>query len=145
MNDKKLVLKKGYTLEVTSWENDADNYRTQSMTFNDKDVALAVLDMCKSIFVSCNNGVGGIGNMMDDEYELASPIMLEYMKNHPKVCESFDPEKWSFDKTKDEDLVGMCSELNYALMGGSEYYYSRVFESGVITYSPEDVYCEIVQ
>ena len=28
----KTVVKKGYTLEVTSWENDGDNYRTEFKT-----------------------------------------------------------------------------------------------------------------
>jgi len=126
-----IILKKGYTLEVVSWENDGDNYNTKSYTFDldKKDEAIAVLQMCKDIFVSCNNGDGGIGNKMvfrDDQKE----IILKYMKSHPELCGSY---------TEDADLIQICIEWNYTLLGSSVFYEFRVFESGVVLYSPEDI------
>ena len=67
MSDK-LVVKKGYTIEVTSWENDGDNYKTKTLTVDDKEQSIAILDMCKNLFTSHHDTDNtGIGNMMDAE------------------------------------------------------------------------------
>ena len=39
------VVNKGYTLSVTSWENDGDNYKTESKTFDTKEEAIKVVKM----------------------------------------------------------------------------------------------------
>ena len=131
--EQKLVVKKGYTIEVVSWENDADNYRTKRITVDNKEYALAILDMCKNIFVSCNNGDGGIGNMSDGEGDQASDIIMDYISDNRLVVESL---------TEQDHITDRVMDINYDLMGSSEYYYSRVFESGTIFYSPEDITVE---
>jgi len=131
MSEQKLVVREGYTLEVVSWENDGDNYRTKSMTFDDKETAVLVLEMCKVLFDSGN----GIGNMMKDEYTQAKSKIIDYMKSHPSLCD---------DATDGDELVTICMDYNYKLFGNSEYYYSRVFESGVVYYSPKNIYFDIV-
>jgi hypothetical protein len=122
---KKKVINKGYTLTVTSWENDGDNYKTKSKTVETSEEALKINKICKELFVSCNNGEGGIGNSMENEEK---ETLLNYIDNNPFM-------------TLTEDYI---NNLAYELMGGSEYYDYRVFESCVITYSPEDVYVEEV-
>ncbi len=127
------VLSKGYTIEVTSWENDADNYDTRNMTFDSKEYALAVLHLCETVFVSCNNGDGGIGNMTDMNNDNVSDIIEKYIEKNPFLG-------------KDEDyIIDFVMDINYDLMGVSEYYFSRVFESAILYYSPEDVYAEKVK
>ena len=42
---KKVIAKKGYTLDVTSWENDADYYQTNSMTFETEEEAKKFLNI----------------------------------------------------------------------------------------------------
>jgi len=81
----KKVISKGYTVEVTSWENDGDNYKTKSATYDTKEEALAVKAMCLSLFNSCNNGDGGIGNMCEGEDP--TPIIVEYIVQHPEILE----------------------------------------------------------
>lgn len=132
--DEIVVVKKGYTISVTSWENDGDNYKTKTMTVDDKDYALAILKMCKDIFVSCNNGDGGIGNAIGEPEESnAAELVTKYIAERP-----------IFNKgvTDPEHLNNIGMDINQELMGYSEYYYSRVFESGFITYSPVDVKVE---
>jgi len=129
---KKIVVKKGYTIEVESWENDGDNYCTRTITVDDKDYALAVLDMCKTIF----NDEDGIGNMIgDEETDEAPGIILNYLEGCPLIKK---------DTIDTNILIDRVMDINYSLMGSSEYYYSRVFENGSIVYSPEDIVLEVI-
>lgn len=130
---KKVVAKKGYTIEVTSWENDGDNYNTKRMTVDNKEYALAILDMCKTVFASCNNGKGGIGNMNGGESDGAPDIIMNYLVNYPIIKKG---------RTDQDEIIDMVMDINYELMGSTEWYYSRVFEKGIIFYSPEDVEVE---
>lgn len=135
------IISQGYTLSVTSWENDGDNYKTESITLEDKELAIAVAKMCKELFVSSNNGEGGIGNMMEEDDKEAREVILPYMKAHTELYPKIRNNK----KISDDTLVDICMEYNSNLMGGSEYYYSRVFDSATLTYSPEDVYLETIE
>lgn len=137
-NAEKKIISEGYTLEVVSWENDGDNYKTEFFTVKSKELAIAVAKMCKELFVSCNNKGKGIGNMMEDEGDEAREIILPYMKTHPELYS--DKKNLSDDK-----LVDICMEYNHKLLGGSEYYYSRVLESCIITYSPKDIFLEEIK
>lgn len=129
--DEILAVKKGYTISVTSWENDGDNYRTRTITVDDKDYALAILQMCKDIFVSCNNGDGGIGNANGGQgEEKAIDTVIKYGSDKPLINKG---------ETDPDSIHDIIMDLNYVLMGSSEYYYSRVFDNGFIYYSPVDI------
>lgn len=132
-----IVVKKGYTVTVTSWENDGDNYRTESETYQSKELVEAIVKMCKTLFASCNNGDGGIGNTNEYETDNARKTIISYMKANPIL---YDNKKLS-----DAKLIDACMNYNYSLMGSSEYYYSRVFESLVVTYSDKDIEVEEVK
>ncbi len=136
---KELIIKKGYTITVTSWENDGDHYATKSKTVDTIDKAKAIYELCTTVFCSSTNGEKGIGNMMDDEYEKGGKIVLKFMKANPIL---YDPTG-TLNET-DEQIIDAGMSINNELMGGSEYYYSRICESCVVTYSPDDVYCDIV-
>jgi hypothetical protein len=124
--NKELVIEKGYTLEVTSWENDGDNYNTESMTVETLEEARRIYRVCTELFKSCNKSEGGIGNSMSGECE---DVIEEYIKDNPEL-------------NLDEDTI---SNLAYELMGSSEYYDYRVCESVSVTYSPEDIYLEKIE
>ena len=129
----KVVIKKGYTVEVESWENDGDNYRTRTLTVDNKDYALAILNMCKVLF---NDDYDvGIGNMIDGENDEAFSKIIAYVSNKPIITEGA--------KT-DTEKVDIVLNINYDLLGSSEFYISRVFESGSIVYSSEDIILEVI-
>jgi len=129
----KVVVEKGYTIEVVSWENDGDNYRTKTMTVGNKDYALAVFDMCKVLF---NDDYDiGIGNMVDGENDEASSKIIAYVSDKPIIT------KGAKTNTEKVDLV---LDINCDLLGPSDFYISRVFESGSIVYSPKDVILEVI-
>ena len=130
----KKIVKKGYTIEVTSWENDGDNYTTKTMTVQSKEYAISVLKMCEDLFCSYNNGGCGIGNMNDNDYGEGQDIIEKYMYDKTFI-EDKDPNR----------LLDIVMDINYDLMGSSDYYFSRVFESGCIYYSPEDIYLEEIK
>ena len=69
------------------------------------------------------------------EVEEAKEIIVEYMKSHPEI---YPGETNPSDKT----LIEICMEYNNNLLGGSEFYFSRVLESATLTFSPEDVFLE---
>lgn len=142
----KKVISKGYTVSVTSWENDGDNYRTESMVFESEDEAKAITKMCKSVFKSCNNGDGGIGNMMDDEGEMATEVILEYLEENPEIKATIIACNPKVKLNDDEAIFNLIMEkYNYGLMGGSECYYSRVCESVEVTYSDTDIFSKEVK
>lgn len=135
------AIKKGYTLTCTSWENDGDNYRTKSMTVQNKDYAQAIKAMCESVFKSCNNGDGGIGNCNDEcGNGTTTNIILDFVNKWPIVKEQMES-----DNPTDEEIVDFVMELNGELMGYSEWYYSRISESCIVTYSSTDIAVEEVK
>jgi hypothetical protein len=128
------IAQKGYTLEVTSWENDGDNYRTKSQVFSDKNLAIAIAKMCETLFASKNRSTQGVGNSQSSEGE---EKVLNYMKKHPEL---YDREDFT-----DDELLDICSEYHYGLLGYSEDYSFRVCESCVIYYSSKDIYLEKIK
>lgn len=81
---KKKVINKGYTVEVISWENDGDNYKTKSSTFETLEEAKAVKHMCENLFIS-NYDDKTLGNKMDDEYEDCMLIAARYLVENPHL------------------------------------------------------------
>lgn len=175
MSKRKKVIEKGYNVEVVSWENDGDNYRTHSGVYFTKEEALAVKHMCENLFRSSNNGEGGIGCFMDYEDDEAILVIAEYLTRNPTLLEinkeaplsSFKERvelEYSYELRKGEvtwedclyeylenescvpdEWISMVNIYKYDLMGGSEYYYSRVCEKVTISYSPTDIYLDIVE
>jgi len=142
----KKVINKGYTLTVDSYENDGDNSRTMSMTVDTKEEAQAIHLMCTTLFQSKNSNYNGneigIGNMMKEDYDEALEFIIPFMKEHPILLEKYKDDLDILDYENDDKLVEICREYNYDLMGGSEWYFSRVCESCTVTYSAEDVFLE---
>ena len=116
----KKVINKGYTITVVSWENDCDNYRTQSKTVETLEEVQLIHKICKELFM-----LNDVGNSINGE---AIGIIKEYIKNNPILKLSFD----------------YISGLEWELMGSSEHHDFRVCESVSVVYSPEDIYLEEV-
>jgi len=132
----KKIISKGYTISAVSWENDGDNYKTRSIVVETKELAIAISKMCKELFASCNRTKAtSIGNGQD--YKKSMIIVLDYMLKHPEVYENVE--------ICDEELISLCMDYNYSLLGSCEDYDSRVCESVEIYYSPEDVLLEIIE
>ena len=134
--NKKEVVKKGYTLVVTSWENDGDNYKTLSLTIEDKEQATKTAKLIRELFCSAQNGETGIGNLCEDELDIAEEIILDYLEEN----DVFEDQENMTDKQK----IKAVMNINYSVLGGCEWYVSRVFESMEIYYSPDPIFVETV-
>ena len=171
---KRQLAKKGYTLEVQSWENDGDNSWGRASTFETEGEALLMMKMCKELFASENDSRDGIGNMMEDDNAMAKGNIISYLGDNAELLEylKLDPiskyredivkefeieeeneENWAeyvYDYVEDHPKISekwhdAVMEINGDLMGYSEYYYSRVFESAKVLFSAEDVFLELTE
>lgn len=97
----KLVIKKGYTLEVTSWENDGDLSQTKSKTFDTKEKVTEVYKMLSTLCRSEYDDTT-VGNKYceygDSEAESCDLIVLRYLIDNLSFVSLFCNE--TFDKFK---------------------------------------------
>lgn len=140
---KKLIVKAGYTIEVVSWENDADYYNTRHMTVESLEEAKAIAHMCEHLFASKNNGDGGIGNSFSQN-EVISTI-IDYFYENPYLTDKKGIDIKDEDNLDYDKLYCWCVHFAGELMGYSEDYAVRVCESATITYSPNDVYLKTIK
>ena len=135
----KKIINKGYTLTVTSWENDADNYNTKSKTVQTREEAKVWYDMMQ-LCKSKNNqpkDVIKLGNSYDGFNKEQEEVAKNFLKEHHKILLPDD----NIEENEDNLVYWFC-DLAGELLGHSENYYCRVMESCIVTYSPEDVYLE---
>lgn len=75
-----LEIPTGYQLQVTTWENDADDYKTQKISGLSFNEVLFYVELA-SKFVSINAKVPGLGNEDHDD-ETLKEVLDEVMNNH---------------------------------------------------------------
>lgn len=133
--DTTLVVEKGYTIKVVSWENDGDNYNTITKT-------VATIEEAKAHF-----------NLLNVDSDLVHQT-LKYRDiriGNSRVIKEKAKEKVFYLMVEnglasdDEDLdivYNRFSEVYNNYCGYSEDYIHRVVDAVSITYSPEDIYLE---
>lgn len=134
----------GYRITVESWENDADNYNTKSVQGYSLEEALFAVELFQA-FSSCNSEDNGIGNLRGDDkdYVKYKNTISEIVSRHPiaSVSEKFK----DYFQPADEDGYVYYSEYLYDLgLGGTEYSLTRVCESVMVEYIPQDILIEDV-
>jgi hypothetical protein len=144
MSIKKKIVNKGYTIEVVSWENDADNYATNYKTvatIEEVDALIEMLELCRS---SSNRLKGDIRIGNTYEYDgfdkTQKEVVLEFMKKNFIVLFP----KNDINKLDEESLIDLFIDKAQDLLSGGEFY-CRVCESYTVTYYPEDIYVDIVK
>lgn len=131
------MLKAGYNVVVTSWENDADNYGTQVVHV----AGLADAKFLKEfalLFTSRNShkqprGFGNVyGSLEDDEEERLLEAVNEILKNNPDTIykDWFQPGPVNLDSVTD-----LAGEL---LGHSSDDFLFRVCESVEVLYLDRD-------
>lgn len=135
MENKHLIVPKGYTLSVTSWENAADYYNTNDYTVDNKELAKEILDFCNL----CRSGSNNQTTVGNGYAERRQDIIIKFFKEHTLLAKHLE-----VDLDNEDNIMDAFYELAYELFGSSELYDCRVFDSAVVTYSPTDVYVEKV-
>jgi len=132
-------IKKGYTLTVTSWENDGDYYNTKSKTVETLEEAKVwwnMMQLCKS---KNTRDKIYLGNSYDGFNSAQKKVAIEFIKENHKILLPED----NIEDNEDNLVDWFCS-LAGELLGYSEFYSCRVMSSCVVTYSPIDVIPEII-
>jgi len=138
------TIKAGYRIHVTTWENDADNYRTESMDGLTEGNVKFIVELLKLFKDKCSNK-GYFGNCYDDY-----PDGLEEAVN--EIIAKFSDEERFFkfyDEHDDDNVVDSFYYVddsilnNLGITGGSEFQ-TRVFDRIVVEYIPKDIVIEVV-
>jgi hypothetical protein len=128
------IIRKGYRITVTSWENDADNYNTLSRDGLDQKEVECYVEMLKLLKGSYCNDKKVFGNLYEPrdhevaEFEAAIRPIMD--KHGIKYDDDYPADTFC-------DLVGEFT-------GYGEGYMTRVVESLVVEYVPEDIIIEDV-
>jgi hypothetical protein len=141
--NKTILLKKGYTVKITSWENDGDHHHTEEYHTEDLEFTKALVRVCRELFCSSNNGKKGLGNLCDGETTKYTDIAESYFENNPNLWEILFPDD-PFEAVDEDDLYDMVTELSYDCVGASEFYLCRVCEKVEVLFTPEDLEVEII-
>ena len=135
------VIKKGFQLNIITWENDGDCYNTTTLDGLDKENAQFLLAFCQ-MFKSGHNIAGCYGNMelyshdIDDKLSLVNRTailaakynqteVLSYLNGITDTTEAFEYITEIFVY----ELIGYAYESSCV----------RVFESATCFYIPEDI------
>ena len=136
---QKKVVKKGYTISVTSWENDADNYQTHE--FNTKDIieVMAVVRLAKlhtSYHSSDGVGNSSCSSVVPDRIINFMKENLILMKKSGIALENCSEED------RNEIMIETFNEISWEIMGSSEDYDYRVYSKHDVIFSKEDIFVD---
>lgn len=142
----KTIFKKGYTLRVLTWENDADNYNTCDYWIGETEKVIAeqYIEFLRLFKSSSKNGIGNIYEPRDGDLERVDRTIKEFLNSHPDFVADlgyFHKEGWNCE---DQDAFIDCinEDFLYAVgLTAGEFYY-RVFESAELIYAPENIELE---
>lgn len=132
----------GYQLSVTSWENDADYYKTiVTSGWTEEDIRFWA-ELAKH-FYSCNAGhkEPKYGNMQIEDDVLVD-LVIETLENHPNVSEKVDIY---FKGVQNADHF--CEAIQDVLLSytsedyhwGGDGAFMRVFSSAQVHYIPKPI------
>lgn len=161
------TLDQGYRLSVTTWENDADNYKTNVVTVKTIEMAKALRELCK-YFTSCNNTRDmakpiAFGNSDIDSKKFGkvsystyynSEAFTSYLREHePELLDviaeyEFQHGSWVMEDftCREEFHENVICELVHELVDTwADGEYLRVVESVDCVYVPETVTYESVE
>ncbi len=138
---RELVIKKGYTLTVVSWENDGDHYNTKTKTVETEEEAKSYYELAM-LCTSKNRTKSGLGNSHESFNMAQLQAIQDLFKRNPILLKYLDNK----EDIEDEDVCqDYFLELAGELLDYSEFYLCRVMESCKVTYSPEDIYLDLIE
>jgi hypothetical protein len=123
-----MIIKAGYRLSVTSWENDGDNYQTHSIDGLNEEKVKNLIELV-SLFESRNSSKNKFGNIYEANKFERENLDLE--------LKQFLNALGDVDIIKDHWL----SSLGLFRTGD---FYTRVFEEFTVEYVPTEIVIEDV-
>lgn len=149
---KQNIIPAGYRITVESWENDADNYKTEIVDGIETPEQVRLYVALCDLLTGCEHDNGGkYGNMYDPPdgeiagFDAAARDVL--MKNAAGLRQGYSlpvaaGDEDDEDEDEDEDYkfpyASLANEILYDFTGSSEFY-TRVISKIVVEYIPHDV------
>jgi len=123
----------GYRVQVTTWENDCDNYNTEAIDGLDENDVRFVLHVCKLFDRHQSNSLGN-----EDLHGEAFVLALQV---HLTNFEGTIPEDWIPDKDLDDEEIQYFYGDMLSLIGinSTEYGYWRVFDDAQVYLVPQPI------
>lgn len=140
-----MKIKAGYRLTVTSWENDADNYRTVSVDGLSEEHCRELVRLCELLYSRHRDRKKKTyGNLInrgwreDDEYGefMAAAISLF---DFDRIFRQQEEEGDSVEPFDEEAKGYYISDLLHELGLSSETFATRVVETIEVSFTPTDV------
>lgn len=116
----------GYKITVTTWENDADNYKTQSIYGLTQEQIFLYVDLCKLFHQ--DNDCANLYDANEEEINYLDSKINEIKQKHHTVIEKHNL-----------DVDGLLYDLN---IFGEQNVTTRVVESVMIEFIPQDIVIE---
>jgi hypothetical protein len=139
------MIPKGLQLQVTSCENDADNYKTKILSGLSEDEVRFYVELAK-LFRSRNGRHDDTcyGNTTyDHRYKINWSDLIAKVKaiaeKHRTGFVLIIGDQFDFDETSTDEWQDFIHELACKLLGSSEDFMFRVFETFKVYHFPEDV------
>lgn len=125
-----IIIKAGYRLTVVSWENDADNYRTVVTPGLSRELITFYVKLCKLLQYSKDYRTGICNLYMPNEVQKARLKVALLTTRSLLSSDSYQ---------SDEHFLDFAMESLYDLGLRGEDFLTRVCESFIVEYLPEDV------
>jgi hypothetical protein len=143
---KQTIIEAGYRVTIYTWENDSDNHQETSICGLSESEVKFYVDLCKLHALSDSGCITDteFGNMYDptisekSAYKTALNVMCQ---KHIKIINKLMYEKYNI--TQDSVSESVYEHLFYINLSGEDYY-TRVFDSILIEYVPEEIKIENV-
>jgi len=140
------IIKAGYRITVTSWENDADNYNTKTVDGLDENEVNFHIDILKLIAGSNCNDKTVFGNMYDpseSELKAFEKAVIRVFEKHSKPLDFFRIRQYLPESEHEPLDIAMDIIGDYTGDGGGDFY-TRVAESIVVEFVPHAIIIENV-
>ena len=135
---KQTIIPAGYRVTISSWENDADNYKDTIHEGITKERVEYILELCKLFKSGCNNGGKTFGNMTEyggnARFAKAALSVRAVLEKHRAVLNECELENLECD----EDEMAVCAVV-YEFLDSSEYYLFRVYDVAKVEYIPHEI------
>jgi len=124
------IIPAGYRIECTTWENDADVYRTNYAEGLTKEEAKLTVDL----LLLLDDEHGNMYEPSETELDNFADAIKKVLAKHADHADLGD-----LDLDNNDEVTDFFHEYTYDLTGSSEHYYTRVLDSFKVNYIPQQI------
>ncbi len=125
------MIPKGFQITVSSWENDADNYKKAVKNGLGLEELKFFYELA-SLFKD-NSKISNLYDPDDEKLELLNSTLIKFSKKYPDFIKQFD-------STDDETIIDAVMDHMHELELTGEDFTTRVTSKIEVEYIPENVY-----